>query len=296
MSETYKIVTDACSDIIPEYADKEGILVIPMEVVMTDGFKFNATYDNAEVPLENFYHKVEGGLMSSTTAVTPQAYLDFFRPLLQDGNDILYNCFTSGMSSTYNNALLVQEQLKEEFPDRKLLIVDSRGATGGMGYQTYFAALNRDQGMSIEDNARWLEDIRLHINYTWTVSDLNHLRRGGRLTNIAAFAGTLLQLKPVGDINDDGQLVALGTVRGRRSSLKRLADIMAARIDVSADKPVLICHCECAEDAEFLKQKLLETGKTKEVIIGRVGPVVGTHLGPTGITVYYFCDHRGGLK
>ena len=296
MSETYKIVTDACSDIIPEYADKEGILVIPMEVVMTDGFKFNATYDNAEVPLENFYHKVEGGLMSSTTAVTPQAYLDFFRPLLQDGNDILYNCFTSGMSSTYNNALLVQEQLKEEFPDRKLLIVDSRGATGGMGYQTYFAALNRDQGMSIEDNARWLENTRLHINYTWTVSDLNHLRRGGRLTNIAAFAGTLLQLKPVGDINDDGQLVALGTVRGRRSSLKRLADIMAARIDVSADKPVLICHCECAEDGEFLKQKLLETGKTKEVIIGRVGPVVGTHLGPTGITVYYFCDHRGGLK
>ena len=296
MSETYKIVTDACSDIIPEYADKEGILVIPMEVVMTDGYKFNATYDNAELPLENFYHKVEGGLMSSTTAVTPQAYLDFFRPLLQDGNDILYNCFTSGMSSTYNNALLVQEQLKEEFPDRRLLIVDSRGATGGMGYQTYFAALNRDQGMSIEDNAKWLEDTRLHINYTWTVSDLNHLRRGGRLTNIAAFAGTLLQLKPVGDINDDGQLVALGTVRGRRSSLKRLADIMAARIDVSADKPVLICHCECAEDAEFLKQKLLETGKTKEVLIGRVGPVVGTHLGPTGITVYYFCDHRGGLK
>ena len=296
MSETYKIVTDACSDIIPEYADKEGILVIPMEVVMTDGFKFNATYHNAEVPLENFYHKVEGGLMSSTTAVTPQAYLDFFRPLLQDGNDILYNCFTSGMSSTYNNALLVQEQLKEEFPDRRLLIVDSRGATGGMGYQTYFAALNRDQGMSIEDNAKWLEDTRLHINYTWTLSDLNHLRRGGLLTNIAAFAGTLLQLKPVGDINDEGQLVALGTVRGRRSSLKRLADIMAARIDVSADKPVLICHCECAEDAEFLKQKLLETGKTKEVLIGRVGPVVGTHLGPTGITVYYFCDHRGGLK
>ena len=296
MKDTYKIVTDACSDIIPEYADKEGILVIPMKVVMTDGFAFNATYDNAEVPLEDFYHKVEGGLMSSTTAVTPQTYLDFFRPLLAAGNDILYNCFTSGMSSTYNNAMLVQQQLQEEFPDRKLIVVDSLGATGGMGYQTYFAALNRDNGMSIEDNAKWLEETKLHINYTWTVSDLNHLRRGGRLTNIAALAGTLLQLKPVGDINDKGELVALGTVRGRRSSLKRLADIMAARIDEKADKPVLICHCECAEDAEFLKQKLLETGKTKNVIIGRVGPVVGTHLGPTGITVYYFVDHRGGLK
>ncbi|MCI6753972.1 DegV family protein [Galactobacillus timonensis] len=294
--ENYKIVTDACSDIIPEYADKEGILVIPMEVAMTDGYKFKATYDNSEFPLDDFYKKVESGVMSSTTAITPQTYLDFFRPLLKEGFDILYNCFTSGMSSTYNNALLAQQQLQEEFPDRKLIIVDSRGATGGMGYQSYFTALNRDQGMSIEDNAQWLEDTKLHINYTWTVSDLNHLRRGGRLSNIAAFAGTLLQLKPVGDIDNEGRLVGMGTARGRKSSLKRLADIMAARIDTSVDKPVLICHCACPEDAEELKQRVLETGKTKNVIIGRVGPVVGTHLGPSGITLYYFCDHRGGLK
>lgn len=294
--DSYLIVTDACSDIIPEYADRENIKVIPMEVVMTDGFKFNATYDNKEVPLSDFYKKVEGGLMSSTTAITPQAYLDFFRPLLKEGNDILYNCFTSGMSSTYTNSLLAQKQLKEEFPDRKLIIVDSVGATGGMGYQTYFAAENRDNGMSIEDNAKWLEDTKERVNYTWTVSDLNHLRRGGRLTNIAAFAGTLLQLKPVGDINEKGQLVALGTVHGRRASLQRLADICAARIDVSMDKPVLICHCECPDDAEDLKKRLLATGKVKNVVIGRVGPVVGTHLGPSGITVFYFCDHRGGLK
>lgn len=295
--ENYLIVTDACSDIIPEYADKEGVLVIPMEVLMTDGFKFNATYNCSEFPIDDFYKKVESGLMSSTTAVTPQNYLDFFRPLLAEGHDILYFCFTSGMSSTYANAVLTRQQLMEEFPDRKLIVVDSLGATGGMGYLTYFAAVNRDNGMSIEDNAKWLEDNKCKVNYTWTVSDLNHLRRGGRLTNIAAFAGTLLQLKPVGDINDQGQLVALGTVRGRKSSIKRLVDIMAARLDPAhADKPVLICHCACPEDAEFMKQKILETGKVKEVVIGRVGPVVGTHLGPTGITLFYFVDHRGGLK
>lgn len=294
--QNYKIVTDACSDIIPSFADEEGVLVIPMDVVMTDGFKFRATYDNAEVPLDTFYEKVEGGLMSSTSAITPQAYLDFFRPILKEGYDVLYNCFTSGMSSTYNNACLARQELLEEFPERKLLIVDSLGATGGMGYQTYFAAKNRDEGMSIEDNARWLEDTRLHINYTWTVSDLNHLRRGGRLSNIAAFAGILLQLKPVGDINDKGELVALGTVRGRKGSLKRLVDMMVQRIDRTQDKPVLICHCGCPEDAEELKRKVLETGVTKDVIIGRVGPVVGTHLGPTGITMFYFVDHRGGIE
>lgn len=293
----YLIVTDACSDIIPEYADKAGVLVIPMEVVMTDGYKFHATYNNSELPLDEFYKKVEGGLMSSTTAITPQNYLDFFRPLLKDGNDILYNCFTSGMSSTYNNALIAQQTLKEEFPDRKLIIVDSRGATGGMGYQTYFAAENRDKGMSIEDNAKWLEDTRLHINYTWTVSDLNHLSRGGRLSNIAAFAGTLLQLKPVGYIDDQGRLVGLCTVHGRKASLKRMADMMVARMNPDyADKPVLICHCSCPDDAEALKQRILETGKVKEVVIGRVGPVVGTHLGPSGLTLFYFVDHRGGLQ
>ncbi len=295
--ENYKIVTDACSDIIPEYADREGILVIPMEVAMTDGFKFKATYDNAEIPLDDFYQKVEGGVMASTTAITPQNYLDFFRPLLQAGNDVLYNCFTSGMSSTYDNALLAQQMLKEEFPDRKLIIVDSLGATGGMGYQIYYAALNRDNGMSIEDNAKWLEETRLHINYMWTVSDLNHLRRGGRLSNIAAFAGTLLQLKPVGDIDDQGRLVAIGTAHGRKASLSKLAECMAARLDpAQADKPVLICHCDCPEDAEILKQKVLDTGKVKEVIIGRVGPVIGAHLGPSGMTIFYFCDHRGGLN
>lgn len=292
----YLVITDACNDLTPELVEKEDIRVIPMEVVMTDGRKFNATYNNSEMSLDEFYSLVEGGLMSSTTAITPQTYLDYFRPLLAAGNDILYNCFTSGMSSTYANALLAQQTLREEFPDRKLIIVDSIGATGGQGYQTYFAAVNRDNGMSIEDNAKWLEDTKHHINYTWTVSDLNHLRRGGRLSNIAAFAGTLLQLKPVGDIDDKGSLVAMGTVHGRKASITRLADILNARIDVSYDKPAYICHCACPQDAELLKQKVLETGKVKEVIMGRVGPVVGTHLGPSGLTLFYFADHRGGLK
>lgn len=290
--EDYLVVTDACSDIIPSYADKEGVLVIPMEVTMTDGTKFDATYNNEHMSLEDFYQKIANGDLAQTAAITPERYLNFFAPLLEEGHDILYNCFTSGLSSTYSNACLVAEELREKFPERKLIVVDSLGATGGLGYHTYWAAVNRDNGMSIEDNAKWLEDTRLHIAYTWVVSDLMHLNRGGRLSKTAAIFGTALQIKPVGDIDDEGHLVSIGKARGRKLSIKKLVEMMDKSIDTSADYPVLICHCGCPDDAETLKEMVLATGKVKEVIIGRTGPVVGAHLGPTGLTLFYFCSKR----
>ncbi len=290
--DDYLIVTDACSDIIPEYADKENILVVPMEVTMTDGAKFDATYDNANMDLEEFYDKIRNGDFASTAAISPQRYLDFFRPLLAQGHDILYNCFTSGMSSTYENALLARQILLEEFPDRRMFIVDSLGATGGMGYQTYIAALNRAKGMKLEDNAKWLEDTRLHLAYTWVVSDLMHLNRGGRLSKAAAIVGTTLQIKPVGDIDDNGKLVSIGNVRGRKASIHRLCKMLEESIDNPEDYPVLVCHCDCPEDAELLKKLILDSGKASDVVIGRTGPVVGTHLGPTGLTCFYFCTKR----
>ena len=290
--QDYLILTDAASDIIPSYAEEEGILVIPMEVTMTDGTVFDATYDNANMDLEEFYAKVRSGMFAQTSAITPDRYRNYLRPLLEEGHDILYNCFTSAMSSTYNNACLVAEELREEFPDRKILVVDSIGATGGEGYQTYIAAKNRDQGMSIEDNAQWLEDTKRHIAYTWTVDDLMHLNRGGRLSKTAAVFGTALQIKPIGDIDNEGRLVSIGKARGRKLAIRRLADMLEKSIDNPENYPVKIAHCDCAEDAETLKSILLETGKVSEVIIGRVGPVVGTHLGPTGLTLFYFCSER----
>ena len=290
--EDYLVITDATSDIIPYYADQEGIRVIPMEVTMTDGYVFDATYNSEHVSLADFYEKIRSGLFAQTSAITPERYRAYLTPLLEEGHDILYNCFTSGMSSTYNNACMVAAELREQFPERKLFVVDSIGATGGQGYHTYFAARNRDRGMSIEDNAKWLEDTKHHVQYTWTVSDLMHLNRGGRLSKTAAIFGTALQIKPVGDIDDDGKLVSIGKARGRKLALRRLCDMMEKSIDTSFDYPVKICHCDCPEDAETLKQMVLATGKVKEVVIGRTGPVVGTHLGPSGLTLFYFCDRR----
>lgn len=290
--QDYLVVTDAACDIIPSYAEEEGILVIPMEVTMTDGKVFDATYDNANMDLDDFYKKIQGGQFAQTSAITPQRYRDFFTPLLQEGHDVLYNCFTSQLSSTYNNACMVAEELKEEFPDRKIVVVDSIGATGGQGYHTYYAARNRDEGMSIEDNAQWLEDTKNHISYNWTVSDLMHLNRGGRLSKTAAIFGTALQIKPIGNIDDEGRLVSIGKARGRKLSIRRLCDIFEKTFDDPEGHPVLICYGSCPEDAETLKKMILDTGKVKEVIMGRIGPVVGTHLGPSGLTLFFFCDHR----
>ena len=284
----YLIITDACSDIIPENADRKGILVIPMEVTMTDGTVFEATYDCANMDLDEFYNKIGNGLFAQTTAISPERYRAFLTPLLEEGNDILYNCFTSGMSSTYANACLVAEELREQFPDRKLIIVDSIGATGGQGYQTYIAALNRDKGMSIEENAQWLEDTQ----YTWTINDLMHLSRGGRLSKTSAIVGTALQIKPVGDIDDEGRLVSIGKARGRKGALRTLCDMLVKSIDNPENYPVKICYAACPEDAEALKEMVLASGKASEVVIGRIGPVVGTHLGPSGLTMFYFCDRR----
>ena len=290
--EDYLIITDACSDIIPENADKEGILVVPMEVTMTDGTVFDATYDCANMDLDLFYEKIGKGLFAQTSAITPERYRAFLTPLLEQGHDILYNCFTSGMSSTYSNACLVAEELREEFPERKLIIVDSIGATGGQGYHTYIAALNRDKGMSIEENAQWLEDTKKHLAYTWTINDLMHLSRGGRLSKTSAIVGTALQIKPVGDIDDEGKLVSIGKARGRKMAIRKLCDMLEQSIDNPENYPVKICYGACEEDAETLKQMILATGKADKVIIGRIGPVVGTHLGPSGLTLFYFCDHR----
>ncbi len=288
--QNYLIVTDACSDLIPEYAEQEGILVIPMEVSMTDGTTFQATYDCSEMPLSDFYGKVREGVLAQTSAVTPQQYIDYFDPLLKEGNDILCIVFSSGMSSTFGNAELAAKILHDKYPERKLFVVDSLGGTGGQGYHVYFAAKNRDEGMSIEDNAKWVEETRYHINYTWTVSDLMHLNRGGRLSKSSAIIGTALQVKPVGDIDNEGHLVSIEKAHGRKASIHKLADILNERIDPS--HPVMVCHCDCPEDAEALKNRILAGGKVSEVVIGRIGPVVGAHLGPSGLTAFYFCDHR----
>lgn len=292
MGNTYSIITDASCDILPSWAEEENIHVIPMEVTFDDGGVFSITYDNATISLSDFYRRLQGQTCT-TSGISPQDYMAFMRPLLEGGNDILYSGLTAALSSSYDNACLAAQQLREEYPERRIFVIDSFGATAGLGYHLYLCALNRKNGMSLEDNAKWLEETRFKLNYTWTVSDLMHLRRGGRLSNVSAVVGTALQIKPIGVIENDGQLVSIGKTRGRKASLNKICQMMGRLIDTNLAHEVVISHCDCEGDAEQLRDMVLATGKVDKVTIARTGPVVGAHLGPTGLCCFYFSSRRG---
>ena len=292
MSRPYEVVTDAAADIMPELLERLKIRVIPMDVSMGDtSFQHYADYRNMSA--DDFYPKVRGGIMPSTSQVTPVEYSDFFKPILEEGKDILYIAFSSGMSGMYNSCMITAEDLREKYPDRKICVVDSLGATGGEGLFTCYVAENRDKGMSIEDNAKWSEDNKLKMAHYWTVNDLMHLKRGGRVKAVDAYFGTALNIKPVGHIDNDGHLPAIAKVHGRKPSLKKMVDYMKETIVSPQGQRVQINHCDCPGDAELLKSMVLESNLgIGEVMIGDLGPVVGAHLGPGGITLFFWAGRR----
>jgi len=292
MGRPYKVVTDAAADFLPGEADRLGIEVIPMEVNMGDHvFMQYADYRNME--LKDFYLQIREGAMPKTSQISPQQYSDFFTPLLDGGYDILYLVFSGGMSGTCNSARIVAEELKEKYPAGKIYVTDSLGATGGQGFFVSQAAKNREAGMTVEENAKWCGDNRLKFAYYWTVDDLMFLKRGGRVRAASAYFGTALNLKPVGHIDDEGYLPAMYRVRGRKASLRKMAEILKNTLEDGKDQEVRIFHSDCPEDAELLKKEL--SGMmlpVKDILIGEVGPIVGAHLGPGAVTLFFRAKHR----
>lgn len=292
MGRPYVVVTDAAADFLPGEAEKKEIRVIPMEVNMGDHSFFHYA-DYRFMDLRLFYQQIHEGAMPKTSQITPQQYTDFFVPLLNEGYDILYLAFSSGMSGTCNSACLVANELKEKFPENEIKIIDSLGATGGQGLFVSEAAGNRSAGMTIQENAEWCEKNRLKFAYYWTVNDLMYLKRGGRVRAVSAYFGTALNLKPVGHIDDEGHLPALYRVRGRKASIRKMAEILGEIIEEPEGQEIRIFHSDCPEDAEFLKKVLLEMKlPVRDILTGEVGPIVGAHLGPGAVTLFYYAKHR----
>ncbi len=292
MEQPYIVVTDAAADFVPGAAEQAGIEVIPMAVNMGDmSFLHYADYRNMTADV--FYRKIREGAMPSTSQITPQDYLDFFTPVLARGQDILYIAFSSGMSGTYNSCRIALAELADDFPDRRICAIDSLGATGGEGLFALAAAENRAQGMSLEANADWCRENCLTFAYYWTVNDLMYLKKGGRVKAASAYFGTALNLKPVGNIDAEGHLPALYRVRGRQASFRKMAECFAENIVEPETQSVLICHSDCPEDAEQLKEVILKSGVTvREIRTASVGPVVGAHLGPGAVTLFYRAKKR----
>ncbi len=288
----YQIITDATCDMNQEILDQKDILVMPMEIVMDDGQIFQHYPDFRNFSADDFYEELKKGNLAHTSQITPAQYLSFFTSILEEGKDILYVCFSSGMSNMAANAKNAAAELEERYPGRNVIAVDSLGACGGEGVLAVRAAENRENGMSIQENAEWLENNKLNLAHYFSVDDLMYLHKGGRVSAATAIVGSALDVKPMMYVDDEGKLLFNSTVRGLKASLKKLIAFTQKSIIDSENQILYISGAECREDAEWLRKKVLEKIPCKDVIITTVGPVIGTHTGPSLICLFSFGTGR----
>ncbi len=289
--KTYQIVTDATSDLPLELVGKLDVHVIPMHCAI-DGDDYLITADNCNLSSHDFYDMLRAGRVSSTTQVNGETFKAEVRPFLKDGLDVLYICFSSGLSSTYASIRIAIEDLAEEFPERKLRIVDSLSATGGEGLLVYHAVKRMEDGMGLDELAQWIEDNKLHFAHWFTVDDLKFIKRGGRVSATAALVGTVLSVKPIMHVDNEGKLIPVDKVRGRRKSLEELVAHMEKSAIRPADQTVFISHGDTPEDAAYIEKLVRERLGVKNVFIGPVGPVVGSHGGPGIICLFFLAEER----
>ncbi len=280
---SYYITTDATCDFPQQLIGFENFEIIPMSYTIGDTeYGFEKKLTNQE-----FYDLVRNGAMPTTSLITTYTASEFFRPILQAGNDILHICFSSGLSSTYQNVLIAVEELKKEFPERKIYMLDSKCASSGEGLLVYYALKARDNGMSIEDNYNETLDRKDHICHYFTPNDLYHLMRGGRVSKTAAIAGSILQIKPMLYVNIDGKLSTIDKVKGRKKALLNLITRMQDKIIPEENDFVGIVHADCPDEAEFLKEKIIEKTGITNILTNYIGPVIGSHTGPGTIAVVF---------
>ena len=279
MSQEYLLFCDATNDLPAEVIDKLDVRIIPMEVVLDDKSYVYDMYEK-ELSCAFFYEKLKEGKLSSTSQITPMHYDEIFRPILEEGKDIFYLCFTSGMSGTYQASLIAKETLLEDFPDRKIICVDSLCASVGEGMLLYHVAKQRLGGMGMEELEAWTIDHRLETAHWFTVEDLFHLNRGGRLSTVEALIGTALKIKPIISVDEEGKLYVASKVRGTKKCIEFLINKLEEEAGHLPKQTVIIGNGDNMEQAKALEKILRERDLVEDVIITNIGPVIGTHTGP----------------
>ena len=275
---SYAIFTESTGDLTPALIQQADLNVLPMTFNL-DGTAYKDYPDGREISSKAFYDKLRAGSMCTTSQVSLAEYEDAFTPVLASGMDILYLSFSSGLSGTYQTSRLAVELLGARFPGRRIQCVDSRQASMGEGLFAYLVGCRRLEGASFEEAARYAQELAPQVCAWFTVDDLMFLKRGGRLSGAAAVAGTLLGIKPVLHVDDEGHLVAMEKVRGRRASLDALVKHFQATAKDPAGGTVFISHGDCPEDCAYVMDKLRALGVT-HLQEGSIGPVIGTHSGP----------------
>ncbi len=288
---TYRIITDSSCDLTQELADAYGLTVLPLTVTV-EGKTYRNWLDGREIGLHSLYEKLRAGIPATTSAVNPEEFLQVMEPVLQAGEDILYIGFSSGLSTTYQSSCIAAAELRERYPERKIICIDSLAASLGQGLLVHLAVQKQREGLTLEQLADFVEHTKLHVCHWFTVDDLMFLKRGGRIPATTALLGTALQIKPVMHTDNNGKLVNVSKARGRKASIAALVDKMnETGIDIH-DQTVFISHGDCIDDAEYAASLIRERVGVKDILINYVGPVIGSHSGPGTIAIFFVGTER----
>lgn len=286
----YIIVTDSTSDLPKSYLAEKGIPTFNLSYTI-EGITYGI---EKELDDKIFYDLMRNGQLPTTSQVNPEEAKEGLLRLIETNKNILYIAFSSGLSGTYNSVRLAAEEIKEEIPGANIIVIDSLCASLGEGLFVYKAVENREKGLSLEDNAKWLEEHKLNFIHKFTVDDLNHLYRGGRVSRSTAFIGTVLSIKPILHVDDEGHLIPTGKERGRKKSLLKLVDLMEESMGKFKDDNDIffISHGDCIEDAEFVKEEIYRRFGINKCIINCIGPTIGSHSGPGTVALFFLGEKR----
>ncbi len=288
----YRIVTDSSCNLPESMIDEFDLHVFPL-TFMVDDVQYQSYLKGQVTDLKQFYTMMREGKVITTSLPNLQEADTALRGILDSGEDILYIGFSSGLSGTCEAISLLMESLKDEYPARTMLSVDTLAASGGEGLLVWYAAKMKEAGASMEEVYDWLMDNRLHLAHWFTVDDLMFLFRGGRVSRTSAWAGTMLNIKPVMHVDDEGHLIPLEKVRGRRKSLNALVNHMEQTANAPvADQTVFITHGDCIEDAEYLASLVRERFGVSDIMINYVDPVIGAHSGPGTMALFFLASER----
>ena len=284
----FQIITDSCCDFPTPMYGQLGLTFVPLTVE----FRGNTFDDKNDDSLKDMYQGLRAGEVAKTSAVNPSRWSQAMEKALAAGKDVLVLAFSSGLSTTYQSAVIAAEELKDAYPDRKIQVIDTLCASMGQGLLVWYACKKRDEGLSLDEVAQWVLDNRLHLCHWFTVDDLMYLKRGGRISAATALVGTMLQIKPLLHVDDEGHLINMTKTRGRKAAIDAMvkkSQELGAGYDNST---MFISHGDCLSDAEYLSRQLKEKCGVKDVVISYVGAVIGSHSGPGTLALFFLGSHR----
>lgn len=283
------ISTDSTGDLPSSYLEENNILVHPLYYIV-DGEEYIPGVK--DMPIKDFYQALKNGKMPTTSAANPENVMEKMKEQVKKGYDILHISFSSGLSSSYNTTEICAESVMEEFPESKIIVVDSLSGTVGQGFLVMKAVEMKRQGKTIDEIASWLNENKKRVIHEFIVSDLNHLFRGGRLSKTQALLGTMLNIQPILHMDDEGKLANIVKVRGRKKALHVLADNIEKNSDVKNLKEIFISHGDCIEDARYLADRIKHKYGIENIMIEDICPTIGAHTAQGTVVVAYFGDKR----